>query len=504
MIWAGGLAALFVTAQSLLAWRLSWHYRCASIADIFWPLHHLLCAVVLGLSLPISSSIGAGLTLGLISVWALRLATHIAVRQAGAGEDRRYRAVREQTGINFDRDSVWLIFIPQALMAWLISLLLVPALTAAAWHWSAYIGVLIGLVGLSWEVIADLQLTAFLKHRGSHEVMRSGLWALCRHPNYFGEWLFWLGQTLIALSLADNWGLLALVPMALVTFLLLRFTGVARTEDGITEHRPEYAAYQQHTPAFFPNPTALCRVARASLAKVTSLSVIIFGLSVSNSEQVFAAPVQSQNWYFDVQIDDQTVGFHEFTATRNDSGYEVVANAKFRYTIFGVPVFSYRHQVSERYDKDMCLQSIASETKINGRTQTLQGTANAEGFSLRTNSAQTLEQGCLLAFAYWSPALLTQQRLLNGQSGEVIDIAIGGPLPAVSESAKDGTGEAREEDRRRKGPKEDAKIDKESLQLYTLAGGEIDMTLGYSAAGDWRTLESRLPNGRTLSYRLRP
>ena len=85
----------------------------------------------------------------------------------------------------------------------------------------------------------------------------------------------------------------------------------------------------------------------------------------------------------------------------------------------------------------------------------------------------------------------------------MLDIAIGGPLPAVSESAEDGTGEAREEGRS-KGSKEDAKIEKESLQLYTLAGGEIDMTLGYSATGDWRSLESRLPNGRTLSYRLRP
>ncbi|NCF45441.1 MAG: DUF1295 domain-containing protein [Proteobacteria bacterium] len=502
MIWAGGLAALFVTAQSLLAWRLSCHYRCASIADIFWPLHHLLCAAVFVLALPLSSHVGTGLTLGLVGIWAIRLATHIAIRQTGAAEDRRYGTVRERIGVNFDRDSVWIIFIPQALMAWLISLLLIPAVTSVAWHWSAFVGLLVALVGLSWEVIADLQLAAFLKRRGGQEVMSSGLWALCRHPNYFGEWLFWLGQTLIALSLAPQWGGLALVPIILVTFVLLRFTGVARTESGISEHRPEYTAYQQHTPAFFPKPAALWRAARASLARVTGSAVICCGLSLSSSEQVYAAPVLTQNWYFDVQIDDQTVGFHKFTATHDDSGYAVAASAKFRYTIFGVPVFSYRHEVKERYDKDMCLQSIASETKINGRTQTLQGTANAEGFTLRTDTAQTLEQGCLLAFAYWSPSLLTQQRLLNGQSGEVLDITIGGPLPAVGKSANADTGEVTRQTLT--GGREEAKTDGERLQYYTLAGGEIDMTLGYSAAGDWQSLESRLPNGRTLSYRLRP
>ena len=42
MIWAAGIAALLTLMNSAIAWRLSVRYQCASVADIFWPLHHLV------------------------------------------------------------------------------------------------------------------------------------------------------------------------------------------------------------------------------------------------------------------------------------------------------------------------------------------------------------------------------------------------------------------------------------------------------------------------------
>ena len=52
MTMAVGYAALSVMLLSIVAWRLATRYRCASIADIFWPLHHLLAAVILLALLP--------------------------------------------------------------------------------------------------------------------------------------------------------------------------------------------------------------------------------------------------------------------------------------------------------------------------------------------------------------------------------------------------------------------------------------------------------------------
>ena len=128
MIWAIGCAVLGVLLQSVLAWRLSTRHSCASIADIFWPLHHLLAAAVLLIMLPANNASMPPIVMGLLLVWATRLATHLTIRQAGAPEDRRYHVIRQRVGDAFDRKSLLLIFIPQSLMAWFMTLLLIPAL----------------------------------------------------------------------------------------------------------------------------------------------------------------------------------------------------------------------------------------------------------------------------------------------------------------------------------------------------------------------------------------
>jgi hypothetical protein len=158
------------------------------------------------------------------------------------------------------------------------------------------------------------------------------------------------------------------------------------------------------------------------------------------------------------------------------------ATVEFRYKILGVTVFSYEHAVNERYDADLCLQSIASETKTNGKSQSLNGRAVTEGFALTaqpsrqpsTQPATSVDANCLLTFAYWTPKLLSQSQILNGQTGELVDIVI-----TTEDSA-----------------------DSDQL-LYALTGDNIDVRLGYDEAGNWRTLDSTLQNGRLLSYRLR-
>ena len=124
--------------QSVVAWRPT-RYRCASIADIFWPLHHLLAASILLIQLPATDAWMQFFVMGLLMVWATRLATHLTIRQAGAPEDRRYQAIRQRVGDDFDRQSLRLIFIPQSLMAW-FSNALIPALIAPAWSLMAYAG----------------------------------------------------------------------------------------------------------------------------------------------------------------------------------------------------------------------------------------------------------------------------------------------------------------------------------------------------------------------------
>ena len=81
--------------------------------------------------------------------------------------------------------------------------------------------------------------------------MDRGLWRYTRHPNYFGECCVWWGFWLIAAAAGGAWTLFA---PTLMTFMLLRVSGVALLEKDIGERRSGYREYILRTNAFFPGP----------------------------------------------------------------------------------------------------------------------------------------------------------------------------------------------------------------------------------------------------------
>jgi steroid 5-alpha reductase family enzyme len=83
--------------------------------------------------------------------------------------------------------------------------------------------------------------------------MQTGLWRYTRHPNYFGDALVWWGLGLIGAAPGAWWTLLG---PALMTFLLVRVSGVSLLEKDIAGRRPEYVAYIRRTSAFLPLPPA--------------------------------------------------------------------------------------------------------------------------------------------------------------------------------------------------------------------------------------------------------
>ena len=487
MILIAVLCALLTLFSSVIAWRLSGRYQCASIADIFWPLHHIVSMTTMLLLLPQSINVPTLLTIILVLLWGFRLATHLSIRQAGAPEDARYQTIRSRIGTDFDRKSLYLIFAPQALMAWFISLMLFPALTTAQWNAWAFLGLVLAGAGLIWEITADLQLSAFLKKRASVDsidsrVLDRGLWSFSRHPNYFGEWVFWLGHGITAITLDNHFLIVALPAMSLLTFLLLRFTGVSRSEPAIAAKRPDYAAYQARVPAVFPNPKTLWSTLTHSVQQRRATKhqlgwwLLLCNLTLTSLPEVAnAQSVHVRTWLFDVRIDEKEVGFHEFTLRQGPRGYTMDAKVEFRYKVLGMTIFSYEHAVTERYDKELCLQSISSQTKTNGKSQSLNGSTGPSGFVLAGQSTTTVTTDCILTFAYWTPKLLSQSQILNGQTGDLVDIEVA----PIAKTKTDGT------------------------QRYALKGDKIDVHLAYDELGNWLTLDSILENGRSLTYRLR-
>lgn len=113
------------------------------------------------------------------------------------------------------------------------------------------LGVAAAALGIACESVADLQLARFRADPANRgRVLDRGLWAWSRHPNYFGDALAWWGIFCVAAATpAARWTVFA---PALMTFLLLRVSGVTLLERGIRKRRPEYADYVARTSAFVP------------------------------------------------------------------------------------------------------------------------------------------------------------------------------------------------------------------------------------------------------------
>ena len=248
---AAGLGLLITVAIAVPTWAASVALRDVSIVDRLWSaliaLPALFYAWALGTDPRVTTMVA------LIALWAVRLGVYVTARNWGHGEDRRYQAIRARNQPNFALKSLWLVFLLQAVLAWLVSLPVLATVGGGAWTAWDTLGAAIAATGLACETVADAQLARFKRERGSHDqVMDRGLWRYSRHPNYFGETCLWWGIAVLGLSgggLAHAW---CLASPLLMTTLLLRVSGVTLLEQDIGERRPAYRDYIARTSAFIP------------------------------------------------------------------------------------------------------------------------------------------------------------------------------------------------------------------------------------------------------------
>ena len=191
---------------------------------------------------------------GLIALWSIRLAGHITLRTRGAGDDPRYAALALEWGAAF----------PGRLFRFLqiqaIASLPLIAAVGVAGHaprpfpdWADGFALLIAVSGIAIEGIADWQLRRFRRQAPSGSVCQNGLWAWSRHPNYFGEFLFWCAWPLVGFG---DWRMLvAAMAPALMYWLLDHVSGVPLLEAHMRASRgAAFDDYAARTSRFFPWP----------------------------------------------------------------------------------------------------------------------------------------------------------------------------------------------------------------------------------------------------------
>ena len=246
-----GLGAIL--AAQTLVWVLSVKLEDASTADIGWGAGFVLLAWLYCLLSPTMTS-RSWLVAALITMWGARLSLHIHRRHHGKGEDPRYQTMRAEHGPAFWWRSLFTVFWLQGTLLWFVALPLLVAVRAArpaALTAVDGLGVVLFAVGFGFEAVGDYQLARFrAESRNRGEVLDTGLWRYTRHPNYFGDATLWWGLYAIAAAAPGGW--LTVLSPALMTFLLMRVSGVTLLEDGLKASKRGYRAYITRTPAFFP------------------------------------------------------------------------------------------------------------------------------------------------------------------------------------------------------------------------------------------------------------
>jgi steroid 5-alpha reductase family enzyme len=255
------VSLLLGSALVLLTMRLTFNYGQRidnySVVDATWSVN--FCVLALCYALLSSAPLSHRLLLALpVSIWSLRLAWHLHWRIHGKPEEGRYVDLRRRWSepepaafvprmrrfYRFQAYSNVILSLPM----WLVCQNQQPQVTTLEW-----IGAAIMLMSVLGEALADAQLNAFKADPNRTErVCERGLWNYSRHPNYFFEWIFWVGLSCQSLAVG-LWGLTGPVMAAIMLYLLLRVTGIKATEAQALRSKGEaYRRYQQTTSSFVP------------------------------------------------------------------------------------------------------------------------------------------------------------------------------------------------------------------------------------------------------------
>jgi len=259
---ADGLLIAAVTAGLSGAMAFAWMVQKATgnggWVDVIWTFATGGAGVTYALVPVVEPTPRGWLVAALAALWSLRLGLHL-LRRSAKQEDARYAWFRKAWGAGFQARMFRFLQIQAAAAAFLALSMWLAARNPAPGLGAADVaGVLVFAGALLGGAVADAQLTAFKADPdNAGKVCDRGLWAWSRHPNYFFEWLVWLGFALIAVNLqgAWPWGWAAFHAPLFMLWLLTRKSGIPPLEDHMARSRGQaWAAYKARTSAFFPLP----------------------------------------------------------------------------------------------------------------------------------------------------------------------------------------------------------------------------------------------------------
>ncbi|MFT6628655.1 MAG: steroid 5-alpha reductase family enzyme [Flavobacteriales bacterium] len=242
---------------TFVVFAASWRTNNSSMYDAYWSVAPMV--IVAGLWLvaePSAQLLRQVVVFALVWWWGARLTYNWARGWSGmAHEDWRYVDLRAQSGSAYWLVSLTGIHFFPTLLVFLGCLSLFPAMVTGSapvgWLDAAAFAVTAGAILC--ELVADRQLHAFRQSKPPREaIMQSGLWSWSRHPNYFGEMMFWWGLCLFGLAASPGSGWLLVGPVAMT--LLFFVVSVPMIEKRMVKRRPHYEAHKKQVSMIVPLP----------------------------------------------------------------------------------------------------------------------------------------------------------------------------------------------------------------------------------------------------------
>ena len=227
-------------------------FKTEKFYDLTGSVSYLICSIIL-FSIT-DSNFRSILLASLISIWALRLGSFLFIRIKKSGKDRRFDEIKLDPArffITWNLQGLWVSLTSCAAWAGIYNSPTSSNLGTIGW-----IGLIIWVIGFSFEVIADTQKSNFKADpQNKDRFIQNGLWKLCRHPNYFGEFILWVGVFIISSEVLISSAWISVISPIFVYLLLTKVSGVPLlTEQAKNKwgNDPQWQKYFKETPAFFP------------------------------------------------------------------------------------------------------------------------------------------------------------------------------------------------------------------------------------------------------------
>jgi steroid 5-alpha reductase family enzyme len=212
---------------------------------------------VLGMVLGNGLSIRTIIIMVLVIIWASRLGFFLFRRVLKVGEDKRFEEIKKSFFrflMTWTIQGVWVTFTIAAGLAAATALETSPY-RIYDWIFIA-IGGAVWLTGFAFEAIADFQKNRFRADPNNKgKFIKSGLWSISRHPNYFGEIVIWIGMALIALPSLIDWRFVTLISPLFIALQLTRISGVNMLEKRADDKwggQEDYEEYKKNTSVLIP------------------------------------------------------------------------------------------------------------------------------------------------------------------------------------------------------------------------------------------------------------